>query len=319
MVFVKIGLFTDTYHPSSNGVVYVVDIIYDNLKSMGHDVTIIAPRPGLRSRHGKQLKNRHILWVPAIKGLFFDEYLTSVFSPTLTVKKIDKLQLDLVYLFTPAQMGLLGAYYAKTNNLALVEQYSTDLVAYIKQYPSVIFGVLALIFVAIFSINIKLKDMASITTKLIGINKTKDLNWSQNNTKQLLKIFHNNMDLVIAVSSKVQKQLLKDGVTTRVEVIPTGVDPLLSESKKENVFRKKWNINSGDLVILYAGRLSVEKNLDLLLESFCKIAADYSNIKLFFVGDFNYRKKLEEKALLSAFADRIVFTGRVHRDNLWGC
>jgi glycosyltransferase involved in cell wall biosynthesis len=175
---------------------------------------------------------------------------------------------------------------------------------------------LALIFVAIFSINIKLKDMASITTKLIGINKTKDLNWSQNNTKQLLKIFHNNMDLVIAVSRKVQKQLLKDGVTSRVEVIPTGVDPLPSTIQKVNAFRKKWSTSNNDIVILYAGRLSIEKNLDLLLDSFCEVAGNHSNIKLLFVGDFNYKKQLEEKVADTPYDKRIIFTGRVKRDEL---
>ena len=38
----KIGLFSDSYHPSTNGIVVVIDVLYENLTKLGHEVVVVA-------------------------------------------------------------------------------------------------------------------------------------------------------------------------------------------------------------------------------------------------------------------------------------
>lgn len=40
----RIGLFTDTYRPSINGIVFVVESLKRELEALGHEVFIVCPR-----------------------------------------------------------------------------------------------------------------------------------------------------------------------------------------------------------------------------------------------------------------------------------
>ncbi len=312
----KIGLFSDTYHPSTNGIVYVIDILQANLEALGHEVVIVAPRPGLRSKHTPRLHGKKVVWIPAIEGVFFDEFLTSVFSPTATVRKLDKQQFDAVMFFTPGQVGLLGAYIAKRNKIPLIEQYSTDLVEYVGKYPGVMAGVLALSMSAPFVLKMKLADIASITKKLLSVKRPKSITWSQQTVQKVLTTLHNHTDLVVAVSEKTAKQLKHDGVTKRVVTIPTGVNRLPSSRTSGLAFRKKWHVAKDETIVLYAGRLGEEKNLDMLIDAFAITARVHKNCKLLFVGDFGYREKLEQRVRRKKLQKRVVFTGRYPRTQL---
>lgn len=316
MKIMKIGLFSDSYYPSTNGIAVVIDILHDNLVKLGHEVVIIAPRPGLRSKHGPTLEGKNIIWIPAIEGLFFDEYLTSVFSPTAVVRKIERQELDVVIIFTPAQVGLLGAYIAKRNKIPLIEQYSTDLSGYISRYPSTIIGMFALSLSAPFALKMKLKDIASLTKTMLSVKRTSDLKWSQDVVSRALAIMHNNTDLVIALSDKLAMQMKKDGVKTAIKVLPTGVDKIPGSKNEATNFRRKNGVKPEEKLILYAGRLGAEKNLDLLIESFFEVASQNEHVKLMFVGDFSYKPVLEKMARSSGFNNRIIFAGRMPRASL---
>src|SRR5207245_7144379 len=85
---------------------------------------------------------------PAVKGLFCEDYFFTLFFPPGEVRKIDKLGLDIVHFHTPGQIGLFGAYYALQKDIPLVTTYHTDLYEYVKHYPNVLPGTIALAMVA---------------------------------------------------------------------------------------------------------------------------------------------------------------------------
>ena len=48
----RIGLFTDTYRPSINGIVFVVESLKKHLEAQGHEVYIFCPGSSIRpGRH----------------------------------------------------------------------------------------------------------------------------------------------------------------------------------------------------------------------------------------------------------------------------
>ena len=46
----RIAFVTDSYHPTIDGVVTIVDSIRDSLVALGHEVVIVAPDPGEEHR-----------------------------------------------------------------------------------------------------------------------------------------------------------------------------------------------------------------------------------------------------------------------------
>lgn len=49
--------------------------------------------------------------------------------------------------------------------------------------------------------------------------------------------------------------------------------------------RKEWNLNEEDFVFVYSGRLSYQKNIHLVLDTFSKVAQKWSRAQLFFYGN----------------------------------
>ena len=100
--------------------------------------------------------------------------------------------------------------------------------------------------------------------------------------------------------------------------MPNGVNALPRPTKTEvKAFREQWNLAEDDEIFGFVGRLGEEKNLPLLIKSFERhIAKKRPKAKLLFVGDFEYRKTLEEMAAATKYADRIIFTGAMPREKL---
>jgi 1,2-diacylglycerol 3-alpha-glucosyltransferase len=79
--------------------------------------------------------------------------------------------------------------------------------------------------------------------------------------------FANLADLVIAPSESVSQMIKQRGVTTPVEVIPTGIYPKEFSRGAGKAFRKQQGIPSVAFVIGHLGRLAPEKNLEFVTDA----------------------------------------------------
>ena len=108
----RIGLFTDSYRPSINGIVYVVESLKRELEALGHEVYVFCPAKSISPSKQAELlhedENSRIIRFRSITGAFFDDYDTSVFFPPVVQRQIANMNLDVVHIFTPSQIGLLG-------------------------------------------------------------------------------------------------------------------------------------------------------------------------------------------------------------------
>jgi 1,2-diacylglycerol 3-alpha-glucosyltransferase len=161
-----------------------------------------------------------------------------------------------------------------------------------------------------------LLDMIKAARPRFGATK-----WNREMVKHLITVMHSHCDAVIAHSRKsaIQMQGWQDqDEHYKIDIIPTGVDPIPAATKQEIAdFRATWGINKGDEVIAYVGRLSPEKNLDMLIDTITELTKWRPKAKLLYVGDFaEYRPKLEEKAAASPVPNHIIFTGRIPREQL---
>jgi 1,2-diacylglycerol 3-alpha-glucosyltransferase len=309
----RIGLFTDTYHPSSNGITVVVDIMKHNLELLGHEVYVVAPAASLRFWN---FKEKNVLRFPGVKGLFFDEYLTSVFFPPSQYQKIKKLNLDVVTIFTPAQVGLMGAYSALNLRIPLVSQYSTDLTEYVTRYPAVMPGVLVLFATLPFVLKSKTRDTFRVARQMTKKSDSAQ-SWNAYSLQKTITFLHNHCSSVISVSDKVAKMLADWGTEVPVYTIPTGVDVGSVDQKKVAELKKKYNLKTTDKVLLSLGRVAKEKNIDLIIDSMPAVLAGEPNAKLMIVGNFSYREVLEKKVEAMGLSTSVFFTGRVQLKDRW--
>jgi 1,2-diacylglycerol 3-alpha-glucosyltransferase len=309
----RIGLFTDTYHPVVNGITVVVDIIKNNLEQLGHEVYIVAPAASLRFW---KFNEKHVLRFPGIQGLFFDEYMSSVFFPHTQYQKIKKLELDAIMIFTPAQVGLMGAYSALKLDIPLVSQYSTDLAEYIERYPTVFPGLIALSASLPFVLNSSTRDVIKTGRQMTKKADTEQ-SWKAYTLQKSITFLHNHCSAVVSVSVKVADMLEDWQTEVPVHVIPTGVDIGKVDYKKVSDLKIKYGLKNTDKILLSLGRVAKEKNIDLIIDSLPFVLEYEPTAKLVIVGNFNYRETLEKKVLSMGLETSVIFTGKVALKDRW--
>lgn len=317
----RIGLFTDTYRPSINGIVFVVEMLKNRLEEQGHEVYVFCPAKTIRPNHDLDFSeyDDHIVRFPSIKGAFFDDYDTSIFFPPRVVQQIRDLELDVVHVFTPGQVGLMGVQAAWKSDTPFIIQHSTDLYEFSEHYPAVLPGVLALLGIVLpFTVKLKGRDIGEII-KLYRPRRVST--WNRDIIERAITILYSKADAVIALCRKSQAQLASwqhhENYLYKVTLMPNGVDALPRVSSDElAAFRAEYGFVEGDEVFGFVGRLAAEKNLDMLIEAAERVLAARPRAKLLFVGDFEYREALERHAAQTDVADRIIFTGALPREKL---
>lgn len=309
----RIGLFTDTYRPAMNGIVHVVDSTRQQLEALGHEVYVFCPKVN----NDPNEYDDHVIRFRSIPSGLFDDNRLSVFFPPVEMRKIRKLNLDVIHFFTPLQIGMMGIYAAQRTDAILVGQHCTDFYQYVEHYPQVLPGVLALTLTLPFTVKFDGVDTRTLLRSYrpqSGVTQ-----WSKDVVENLMALVYSRCDAVIAVSRKSQKQLegWRKKYSYDVTLLPTGVDPLPKPSTAEvKDFRSKWGIAPDDLVFTNIGRIGAEKNLAILIPTLKKVLEKHANARLVFVGDFDYLETLKEIAAKSGVNDRITFTGRIPREKL---
>jgi glycosyltransferase involved in cell wall biosynthesis len=305
----KIGLFTDTYHPAVNGICFVIDITRKQLEALGHEVFIFAPKPSIRY---KEIDD-HIRRYPSIRGVDWEEDMTSIFFPPREVRYIRNLNLDIIHFFTPDQVGLLGAYASIRKDIPLVAQHSTDIINYADYYSGYMKALLALPLV----VPVALREIAKDWRKLLPRLEEKRFSKQRKRiTQQYLAALYGRCDGVIALSPRMDKQLKSWHGNLSMTMIPTGVDPLPFEKGDVESMRKEFQLSQKNKVVLYVGRIVQEKNLEMLIEAFAFLVQKIPDAKLMFVGNGDYLEATKDFASQFLDEDQFIFTGNLDHNKL---
>jgi glycosyltransferase involved in cell wall biosynthesis len=79
----------------------------------------------------------------------------------------------------------------------------------------------------------------------------------------------------------------------KIDVIPVGIDTKLFKPLNKEAVRKKYKFEMQDIIVLFIGRFSKEKGLDMLLEVYNRLNINQKKIKLVLVGEGPDKEKLE--------------------------
>ncbi|SEM02882.1 glycosyltransferase family 4 protein [Acinetobacter sp. DSM 11652] len=127
--------------------------------------------------------------------------------------------------------------------------------------------------------------------------------------------FHNKTDVTCVPSLDTQHALKQMGVSGELRVVGRGVDTqLFNPNKRSKLSREQWTANEHTRVLISVGRLSPEKEVDLIIRTFLKMKGEVEHYtKLVIVGDGPDRVRLE--ALANHHPD-IIFMGSLTGEDL---
>jgi len=116
-------------------------------------------------------------------------------------------------------------------------------------------------------------------------------------------------DTVVAPSPSIRDILVEIGVQKPVHVIPNGVVTENFRYPERPLSKTRLGYAETDVLSVYVGRLSEEKNLETLLESFNVARKQVPSLRLLLVGDGRQRAELEQLAADLGLHDRVRFYG----------
>ncbi len=182
---------------------------------------------------------------------------------------------SLLHLATPGPVGLAGLAIAKLLKLPVHGTYHTAFPQYVRAFTD----------------DTGLEDMA-----------WKFMIW-----------FYNQLDTVFVPSESTGDELIEKGVSAdKIKIYPRGVDiGRFTPEKRNGFFSGKFKVKEA-VKLIYVGRVSLEKNLDVLTEAFKTISPIRPELHLVVVGDGPYLGEMRNE--LSGCP--VTFTGYLDGDDL---
>lgn len=272
----KICAFTDTYSPQKNGVVVFLNSLLPRLAKK-HKVVLFAP--GEEEFRTEQVsKNFKIYWMPAKPFPMYEGYRVATLDYAKIRDLLSEEKPDVVHCHAPMVLGIEGLLAAKRKNIPVVATYHTHLPDYI---PHLLKG--------------KFPSFLNAPTTYP--------------VKKLIKLLYSRADYITAPTQRLAEELKGYGMKN-VEPLPLGIEEKRLKTTKKDIalFRKKYIISPDSQMVLYTGRVSFEKKLEVLLNAFKLV--ENPKRKLLVIGGGPYLEKYKEMAKELGIRN-VLFTGFV--------
>ncbi len=267
----KILIVTGTYSPSANGVAISTKVLLNCLLKLGHKVLLLAPKSTELVRDEKE-----VVRYPSLNNPFVVDYPIPLFPLTLgTYEKIKKFKPDIIHVHHPFHIGFFAKYISDIFKIPLVFTYHTKHDYYAKEY----FKFLP-------------KD---VKPKFVGDSVME---------------FCKKCDLIITPSNEIHIFLKKNGVLN-VATIPTIVDDLGGKNIVKSSAREELHLEANKKILLYVGRIAVEKNISLLVDAVSKIPDDFI---LLICGSGPLEKEIRFKIKDKKLNKKVFLVGKISRD-----
>jgi glycosyltransferase involved in cell wall biosynthesis/predicted metal-dependent phosphoesterase TrpH len=259
----KRAWFTDTLE-DVNGVATTIRRMTAAGAAAGKQLVVVASRSDL------QLSDIPIKNFPPIGEFELPEYELQKLSFPPILQMLDYVQRERfteIIISTPGPVGLTALLAAKMLNLQTSGIYHTDFPQYIRI----------------------LTEDSFLESVAWGY-----MHW-----------FYGQVDTVFVNSEEYKQSWIKRGFDpAKLKILPRGLDTeLFHPARRDAVFFQKFGASNGEVRLLYVGRISREKDLDVLADAYRQLRKEGVQVQLFVVGHGPYSEALA-KSLPDAF-----FTG----------
>jgi glycosyltransferase involved in cell wall biosynthesis len=259
----KRAWFTDTLE-DVNGVATTIRKMTAAGAAAGKQLVVVASRGNL------QISDIPIKNFPPIGEFELPEYELQKLSFPPILQMLDFIQRERfteIIVSTPGPVGLTALLAAKMLNLQTTGIYHTDFPQYVRILTEDSF-------------------LESVAWRY--------MHW-----------FYGQLDTVFVNSEEYRQSWIKRGFDpAKLKILPRGLDTeLFSPARRQPAFWEKFGAANGQIRLLYVGRISREKDLDILRDSFRRLRSNGLPVQLFVVGHGPYSEKF------SRSLPEAVFTG----------
>ena len=279
----NIAFFLDNFFPQINGVVTSsLNTIYE-LSKRGHRIYGVVPRT-----------NHNILNYPndyfpfqiqSHKGFSAHLYPDFVFTFPFSLKVIKAMKgfkPDIIHFHAPLTIGYKAIRCARKFKVPVIGTFHTFFAE--PEYLSI-----------------------------IGMEKSKflyKLAWLYSNQ------FFSRCDAVISPAKATAKILTEKNNINKIHIIPNGVE--VQKYKNYNFDSSKFplKIKKNEEWILFIGRISKEKCLDVLFDAVYLVMQKRLNLKLLIIGDGPYKNVIQKKCKEKNITQRVYFSGMIPNKDL---
>ena len=270
----RIGLFTDTFYPEINGVATSCLTLERELSRRGHEVHVFAPKCKGWEEHARE----NIHYIASAPLLVLRDRNVAFPSP-LVSHYAGKMGFDVVHTNSEFVMGIFGTHVAGKMGCALVHTYHTVW-----------------------------EDYTYYITHGIGDEAARRI------TRRYSQWWCNRFARVIAPTGKTRELLRQYGVTSPVDVIPSGMDiarfaPERHDAAQRERTREECGVQPGERVLLNIGRIAREKNLEQVMRVFPRLRERCPDVRFVLVGEGPMREALAKMAQELGVADAVTLTG----------
>jgi 1,2-diacylglycerol 3-alpha-glucosyltransferase len=220
-----------------------------------------------------------VVRIPSVPFAFQPEYRLATIYSQHALRLVRRANLDVIHSHDPFAIGLFGLSIAKRFRIPYVHTYHT-------LYPEYVHYVW-------------------------------ETRFTRAMAERLSREFCDQCDLVLAPSTKIEKALQEWGVTAPIERMPTGVDVTRFSGQRPEeaaALRKRFGIPDTDHLLVFVGRVGLEKNIDLLVEAMAKIKTPHT--RLLVVGSGPHRADLDRHIASLGVRDRVTFTGYLQGEDV---
>lgn len=208
---------------------------------------------------------------------YYETFKIKIPSILQSLKMIYEYDPDEIFISTPGSIGVFGLFMSKLFNTKCIGVYHTDFTMQIAD----------------------IAEDESITNLLEDFTR-----W-----------FFVQVDEIRVPTKEYMDILEKRGLDrNKMKLFKRGLDANLFVSKKDSKakIKKNYKINGG-INLLYAGRISKDKNLDFLIEIYKDLLKTRKDLNLLIAGDGPYLSELKDK---TKKYNGIIYTGRLLQEEL---
>lgn len=271
----RILFISDVFFPRVNGVSTSLQTFWRELECMGHEVKVIAPDYG---QH--EAGDHRLIRIPSRVVVFDPEDRMMRRRSILDLsEELRRQAFDLIHIQTPFVAHYTGVAMARRLNIPRIETYHTFFEEYLYHYVPFM-----------------------------------PKRWLRYAARRFSRAQCNEVDAVVVPSTAMRDVLSEYGVTTRLEVIPTGIELDRFKGGDGARFRALHGIARERPMMLHVGRVAFEKNIGFLLRVLQRVRATYSNVLLVVAGEGPARQALQREAQALGVSDNVLFVGNLDRE-----
>lgn len=278
----RIAIFTDLFLPHVDGVTNSLVHLISQYKKLGHEVLVVTPK--MNTSESISIDGVKIIFLPSISAVVYPEFMLGFFSSELFFF-LKNFSPEIVHVIAPGPVGNIGLFYSKLANIKSVATFH----GYFME-PEYL--------------------------RIIGIKK-RGVRIAQRVLWRLTKVFYDRANIVITPSKYVKKDLEAHNFIRPIKVIKNAVDfsgSTVNQLEKK-LFLKKYKLE-GKKVAIYIGRVSIEKNISLLISIVPELARRIPNFVLLIIGDGPDMKRLQAMVDDLKVRENVVFTGEIENSEL---